>query len=321
MRGKLIRNLPNWFFKVPSRPLAPLARAPSTPAVASNTALSVCSASTATLAAKNAPSASTNAATTAMNVPTASDITHPTPTSPSTPAVASNTALNVCSASGAPSASSTPVTASTYSCLDMLSTFDEQVDAAAAINAMKVSSTRSPIAADTTTNVRHALPTTAITGNKTLGILAEFNEAMGALAPATKRAPRIRLKDVSAPSNTAVCPPTTVYKAVSSVFATVTQSDVRQCGGQQHLNAGEITMASLTKIIDVIGDISPQDVFLDVGSGVGNVVAQMALATTARFSIGIEIRGDVANLSTELLRAAKLKWPRLEATELLSATS
>ena len=43
----------------------------------------------------------------------------------------------------------------------------------------------------------------------------------------------------------------------------------------------------------------------------------MALETLVRVSIGIEIRPDVATLSSELLKDAKRTWPSLERTEIV----
>ncbi|KAJ0392701.1 hypothetical protein P43SY_009965 [Pythium insidiosum] len=48
---------------------------------------------------------------------------------------------------------------------------------------------------------------------------------------------------------------------------------------------------------------TPTDVFVDVGSGIGNVVAQVAIETDVAASIGIEVRKDVAGLGKSRMDA------------------
>ncbi|KAE9301543.1 hypothetical protein PF008_g22725 [Phytophthora fragariae] len=47
--------------------------------------------------------------------------------------------------------------------------------------------------------------------------------------------------------------------------------------------------------------VDTDDMFLDIGAGVGNVVAQVALGTSAYLSIGIELRTDIHALGTRMM--------------------
>ncbi|GMF26434.1 unnamed protein product [Phytophthora fragariaefolia] len=79
-------------------------------------------------------------------------------------------------------------------------------------------------------------------------------------------------------------------------------SDIRQEAGKRHLNAGEILPAGVTALIDTVGDIDNRDLFLDVGCGLGNVVAQVAVQTSASKCYGIEVRGDVLCRGIQLMK-------------------
>lgn len=47
-------------------------------------------------------------------------------------------------------------------------------------------------------------------------------------------------------------------------------------------------------MIEAIGPLGAQDIFLDVGAGVGNVLAHIALRTKVSASIGIERRAELS---------------------------
>lgn len=56
----------------------------------------------------------------------------------------------------------------------------------------------------------------------------------------------------------------------------------------QHLQVyGETSFELICQMIEQI-EISPEDVFVDLGSGVGQVVLQMAAATPCRICLGVE---------------------------------
>jgi hypothetical protein len=85
------------------------------------------------------------------------------------------------------------------------------------------------------------------------------------------------------------------------MYNNVTKADVAQKSGQSNLNCGEIHPIGLTRVLNAFADISRDDVFLDVGSGIGNVIAQVALESQARLCLGIEIQKHAANLAKKIM--------------------
>lgn len=101
-----------------------------------------------------------------------------------------------------------------------------------------------------------------------------------------------------------------VYSAIARMFATITQADVRQPSGRRGLNAGEILPVGVTKMIEVMS-IKPTDVFGDIGSGTGSVLAQVALQTSALRCYGVEIQQGLAAQSKEYMQRFVQAFPRL----------
>lgn len=99
-------------------------------------------------------------------------------------------------------------------------------------------------------------------------------------------------------------------RVVAEIFAGVAKSDVRQAAGRTEFNVGELATDGVTNLVDRC-QLRQQDVFLDVGSGVGNVIAQVVLETTVARAIGIEIRKDVASLGSLAIVEATTQYPRL----------
>lgn len=112
-------------------------------------------------------------------------------------------------------------------------------------------------------------------------------------------------------STPTVLPTTTVYGILEEVFSDVDKAQLHQKSGKTHLNAGEIGAAGVSTFLKALGRISPNDVFLDIGAGIGNVVIQVALQTCVRFSYGIEIRTDVVEISRNLVRKFCKKYHQL----------
>lgn len=65
-------------------------------------------------------------------------------------------------------------------------------------------------------------------------------------------------------------------------------------------------------IEDIIrnAEISPRDVFLDIGSGIGNVAIQVATQVGCT-SIGVEIRKDLHEIAIKMLEQAKKTLSKL----------
>jgi Histone methylation protein DOT1 len=101
-----------------------------------------------------------------------------------------------------------------------------------------------------------------------------------------------------------------IYNAIDKIFGHLTKSDVRQPSGQTHLNVGEIAPIGVTKILEVL-DLNNQDVFLDVGSGTGSILAQVVLQSPAREAIGLEIQEDLVKKSSDAIAAGRQEYDRL----------
>lgn len=76
---------------------------------------------------------------------------------------------------------------------------------------------------------------------------------------------------------------------------------------------GETSYDLVCQMIDQI-DVTDDDVFVDLGSGVGQVVLQMAAATTCKICVGVE-RADVPSTyaqvpkhSNQLFKTIQIKW-------------
>lgn len=57
----------------------------------------------------------------------------------------------------------------------------------------------------------------------------------------------------------------------------------------------------ISTLLRELGGLDRNDTFLDIGSRVGNVVAQVALATSVNKVIEIEIRRNFINLGMKLM--------------------
>ena len=108
-----------------------------------------------------------------------------------------------------------------------------------------------------------------------------------------------------------------VYDAVDETFRHFKKSDVRQPSGKQHLNAGELAPDGVTAILDAL-DLTTRDVFVDIGSGTGSVLAQVVLQSEVSRAIGLEIRAELAEKSRFAFDRAKDKYQRLHKVEILT---
>lgn len=67
------------------------------------------------------------------------------------------------------------------------------------------------------------------------------------------------------------------FSAIQEIFGAVKADNVRHSGAHVSHNAGKLSFTGTSKMIGAIGQISIDDVFLDIGSGVGNIIVQVAL--------------------------------------------
>ncbi|KAI9980360.1 hypothetical protein PInf_026268 [Phytophthora infestans] len=92
--------------------------------------------------------------------------------------------------------------------------------------------------------------------------------------------------------------------AIRDIFSNVSVADVRQQAGKTDENAGEMLPAAISSVIQMIEAVHRDDVFLDVGAGLGNVAAQFAVQTIARQCLGIEKQPEVSSSKSGRTRAA-----------------
>lgn len=77
------------------------------------------------------------------------------------------------------------------------------------------------------------------------------------------------------------------------------------------LTYGEILYPSVNKIIDYIGDIGPDDVFYDLGSGIGKVALQLFLKTPIKKACGVEASQTRNQYAEKVYEQVKKEFPDL----------
>ncbi|ETP54689.1 hypothetical protein F442_00665 [Phytophthora nicotianae P10297] len=96
------------------------------------------------------------------------------------------------------------------------------------------------------------------------------------------------------------------------VLLSISAYDVRQQAGRTYDNAGEVLPSGVALLLATVGPLDEEDVFLDVGAGVGNILAQVALTTDARLCVGIEFRRVLVSLGQRCLHQQLKIQPRLD---------
>ena len=91
------------------------------------------------------------------------------------------------------------------------------------------------------------------------------------------------------------------WKSVAEIFGSVPRALVLQPANAVHQNVGEVVPASITKVLAALAPVVADDVFVDVGAGVGNVVTQVALESKASVCIGIEMRQELVLCGQRLM--------------------
>ncbi|POM61318.1 Histone methylation protein DOT1 [Phytophthora palmivora] len=79
-------------------------------------------------------------------------------------------------------------------------------------------------------------------------------------------------------------------------------------GYEQAGNDGEVMPSGVTMLLTGLGNIDDQDVFLDIGSGLGNNVAQVVLAVEVYRVMGIEAREEVQRASIDVINRSPNAW-------------
>ncbi|GMF14750.1 unnamed protein product [Phytophthora fragariaefolia] len=78
---------------------------------------------------------------------------------------------------------------------------------------------------------------------------------------------------------TSVLSSASAERALMSIFAHASRAAVVCSSGSSNLNVGEVPPTSVTTLLRELGGITAHDVVFDTGSGLGNIVVQVALAT------------------------------------------
>ncbi|GMF56228.1 unnamed protein product [Phytophthora fragariaefolia] len=76
--------------------------------------------------------------------------------------------------------------------------------------------------------------------------------------------------------------PNQAHKAIADIFSWVSAADVRQRAGKRDGNAGEMLPTAISNVVQMIGNVVQDDIFLDIGAGLGNVAAPFVIQTNAR---------------------------------------
>ena len=107
-----------------------------------------------------------------------------------------------------------------------------------------------------------------------------------------------------------------VYQVIEEVLGGIRLSDVKQPSGKAHLNSGEIAPVGISQVVDAVA-FSTTDIFVDVGSGTGNVLVQIALESQVP-CIGIEVRDALVTKAKEEIQKFSAKYPSLRQVKMIS---
>ncbi|KAG3159936.1 hypothetical protein PI126_g7156 [Phytophthora idaei] len=88
-------------------------------------------------------------------------------------------------------------------------------------------------------------------------------------------------------------------RVLASVFSDITARDIRQDAGRTQNNAGELLPPGVAAMIKALGPLSKHDIYLVVGTGIDNVLAQVALTTCVSKCIGVEVRPELCALGAQ----------------------
>jgi hypothetical protein len=107
-----------------------------------------------------------------------------------------------------------------------------------------------------------------------------------------------------------------IYLIISKMFEHVTSKDVCQVGGKAHLNCGELHSSGVTRLLNSI-EVSDEDVFMDIGCGIANVLVQVVLESKVQKCLGVEIRKDAVLLAEEVISRHINQFPQLSKIRII----
>ncbi|KAE9055769.1 hypothetical protein PF010_g32029, partial [Phytophthora fragariae] len=155
--------------------------------------------------------------------------------------------------------------------------------------------------------VRRAVVAGAV---ETVGVVVEMAaddeaEVVDALMKSYEKAAVLQLPDA--------------IRVLASIFNDVTAYDISQKSGRTHGNAGELLPVGVADMLAATEPLHASDVFLDIGAGIGNVLAQVALTTTVRRCIGVEVRAELCSLAIRQIRQHTDAYPQLRKVAMKAA--
>jgi len=106
------------------------------------------------------------------------------------------------------------------------------------------------------------------------------------------------------------------YNIVERMFQSIPRSEIRHKSSHPELNMGEVSMVGVTALLRAL-DIQKEDVFLDIGAGIGNVLAQVALQSCANKVLGIEVRERAALLAWRVIGESALRHLQFQKITML----
>jgi hypothetical protein len=116
----------------------------------------------------------------------------------------------------------------------------------------------------------------------------------------------------------AVLSPSHTLLAMNEIFKTISRAIVRQGAGKRWENVGEVSFNGVEQIIEV-SQISNLDCFVDIGAGIGNVIAHVALRCPVASCIGVEIRNEVATCGEEAMKRCSNRFPHLNRVRMIKS--
>jgi hypothetical protein len=107
------------------------------------------------------------------------------------------------------------------------------------------------------------------------------------------------------------------HQVVGSLFQSVTRREMRGDRHSPDFHPGEVTPDGVSAMLAALPPMTAADTFVDIGSGIGNVVTQVALESSVGLCVGIEFQPHLADLSTTLVEAAARDYPRLSRVNVI----
>ncbi|KAG2967009.1 hypothetical protein PC119_g24586 [Phytophthora cactorum] len=100
-------------------------------------------------------------------------------------------------------------------------------------------------------------------------------------------------------------------QAEASIFVSIRANEVQQQASRTYDSAGEVLPSGVALILAAVGPLREDGIALDVGAGVGNILAQVALTTDVRDCVGVELRSDLISLGQYCMQQQIKHYSRL----------